>query len=263
MRRKRRSRGTWFPMLASNRIVGEDVYAYSLIRPTIAIPLNGSPIIGVVPVTFDDPQEPPNANPDTEGLAEFLGNEYIFKRALGSCFVSRDVQRLEMGTTPIDSAGVIVTAGFFVARAQSDNTLPAQSNVPIGWDNQTSQTLFDDYSPQAQASIRKPWMWRRSWILGWNESRQYDQTGEGDRETSIYSSYPRNNVMYPSGPSGPSVDIKSRRRIQQDERLWFAYGGLWLAERVLEDESLPVNVRFDLDIRIFGTLVKAKARGAF
>lgn len=261
MRRKRRSPGTWFPMLASSRIVGEDVFAYNLIRPTLDVNVDGTPVLGVVPITFDEPQEPPNANPDTEGLGEFIGNEYIFKRALGSLFVSRSRSVNIEDPDEEDTTGIYVTAGFFVARAGAGTTGDPDT-APIGFFGSSTPTAFQNYSPQAQAAIREPWMWRRSWILGWGQN--VDQSAsQVSIEKSLYASYPRNNVLYPSGLTGPAVDIKSRRHVRQDERLFFGFGALALQLDENGTTTLNSTVRFDLDIRVFGALVKAKSRGSF
>lgn len=262
--RKRRSNGTWFPLLPTNRIIDENTFSNTIRRIVLQTTTAGSgePINGVIPITYDEPQESPNLNPDAEGLSEIIGNEYIIKRILGSCFVSRSrLVETEDPFAPLDYPGVAATAGFFVARAGPEQA-PDTDNVPIGW-NTTAVEDFSNYSPQAAQAIREPWMWRRTWILGQGDTGNGESGSSGTAIVrSIYRSYPPNNAMYPSGMTGPQVDVKSRRHVRQDERLWFA-ASVWPLVIDTANIEVSTSVQFDLDIRLFGQLVKARARGSF
>lgn len=260
MRKRRRSNGTWFPILSTERTVESEVFATTLRRARLTVNVDGlgGPVNGVIPITYDEPQESPNIDPNVEGLSEIIGNEYIIKRILGSCFVSRS--NMDEPESRREAPGIVATAGFFVARAADDDTTTAD-NVPIGFGS-VSHTNFANYSPQSAQAIREPWMWRRSWILGTNTSGPTTLGGTTDRDESIYGCYPQNNVNYPSAMTGPGVDVKSRRHVRQDERLYFGMSA-WPITFAVANWDIATEVQFDLDIRLFGVLVKARARGSF
>jgi len=105
-------------------------------------------------------------------------------------------------------------------------------------------------------------MWLKTWILG--NARMYhaklNDNGSGLRQTG-WSSFPPTNAQYGSLRDGPAIDIKSRRRVRLDERLFFAV--VVRPMPFLSDDGYTSIVEGLLNIRIYGNLVKARGSGAF
>jgi len=215
-----------------------------------------APVAGVIPLTYDQPQEPGEQSADTHGISDFIGNEYIVHRLLGSLFIERTVnwQGDPVGVT--DWPAVIVTAGFFVARA-ADGQSDFSDGVPVGWD---TQDAWAEYSPQHIKNIRQPWSWRRTWVLGTASWGSQPQIGSPVSTGGLFQSFPINNYMYGNMSDG-RVDIKSRRRIHQDERYWLVVGARPMATALIA--SSDTSVVIDIDLRMFGSLRKARNSGSF
>lgn len=266
MRRKRRSKYTWFPVLAQGDEAGQGISGADF---GINLNTNGQAVTGVFAVTFDAPKEPGEADLATSGeLAGMVGQEYFIRRIVGKCFIahtSRPVTNDEILETGPNA--VLVAAGFFVARADED----PNDTIPIG--SATAATLFSKYSPLSGDAIREPWLWRRTWILGnqGNVDIRNNQligdmsfTGNtiGTLSTAEMTAYwPTTNAGYGSIQDGPHIDAKTARRVGQDDRLWFAVAATsW----PLAAASTRVG-RIDghLDMRLLGQLRKARSRGSF
>lgn len=259
MRRKRRNRGTWFPILGHD--AGEGGFG-SLTREFIVdAPGNGDPTLVVLPVTYDFPIEAPELTQGLDSLADILGSEYIVKRILGSIHLSYD-GRLNANTDDHSAPSVLVTAGLFVARANPNTAAPSGAAVPIGF-GINLQTDLENYSPASTATAREPWMWRRTWILGNERLAHARRTSTATANVGMSGglTFPGSNAGYGTMRSGPDVDVKSRRRVRQDERLWLA----------IEVRNLTMDSVFDFDgfvlvditLRMYGNLVKARQGGAF
>lgn len=254
---RRKSRGTWFPMLGTTRFESELQISFTLQQMELTIPTGiDEPVVGVLPITLDEPQDSNDQSSDTKGIGEFIGNEYIVKRVVGQLFLSRTTTTSEAVGT--DWPDVLVTSGFFVARAADGND-DFTDHVPVGW---TTTDAWRNYSPQATQNIREPWMWRRSWILGHRLSGQ-PPVGVAAPATAINTTvadaFPVSNVYYPN-MSDHRVDIKSRRRVRQDERLWWVVGAI---PRITTFGVDQVVIRASLDARVFGDLRKPRAHGSF
>lgn len=238
MRRRRRSRGTWLPTLGTQLSEDGDAFNVTGLHGSIPITLGtDAPLINgaVLPVTFDVPHEDPTAG---DSLADIVGSEYLLKRIVGKCFVSFD----PAGTDDFD--GCLVSCGFFVARAESLSQAGSPAE-PIGVQNLSAIEWAATYNPLSQETMREPWIWRRTWILG-------------------LSQYPPNNALYGSVMDGPHIDAKTTRRISNDDRLWFAIGAIPMPLNLPGAEGSPTNnVFYDIDYRLFGSLRKAKTHGAF
>lgn len=215
------------------------------------------PIAGVIPVTYDEPQEPGEQSSDTHGIADFIGNEYLVSRIVGQLFIERTVNYSGTPTGQTDWPGIYLTAGFFVARAEDGQNTTGDS-VPVGWD---AGDAWREYSPQHAKNIRQPWMWRRSWILG-TATMQPQPAVDAPFSVggNFGSTFPVNNAMY-GNMSDHRVDIKSKRRIHQDERLWFIVGAQPVQTALIA--TVPTQINVQLDIRAFGQLRKARNSGSF
>lgn len=249
MRKKRRNRGTWFPNVGSFTGQPGQVYAGNIVAG-IVVPANTSGTFGgpqrvqISEVVQDAPLEPEAALNQSGQLSRIVGQEYILQRIVGSIFMGlNDLSDVE---EPSPRAA-LVTAGFFVARADDADSAGGQA-FPIGFNALAVAEQNENYSPQAVDTIREPWIWRRSWVLGGTL-----QTG------NAFSLFPSVNSTYGSLREGTHIDAKSKRRIGNDDRLWLAIGVMSLSVNDVQDGSVDVIT----DHRIFGTVVRAHNKSTF
>lgn len=263
MRRRKRD-GTWFPMLGSTQTIGDDPYRNNRVQLVLSGSSTGQPSTVVRPITFDLPQD---ANDQTaqgdQTLSEIMGNEYIIKRILGSLLVG--VNATQIGEDAYPWAAIEVAAGFFVARAEFDDTVTNQ--VPIGWENAEIND-WHQYSPGSSDTIREPWMWRRSWLLTPSFWHAAQLSASPDGEPQLINQqqmplWPFANWQYNQLNVGPTVDIKSRRRVGQDDRLWLAVSHRGATRNTIGEEDTPYTVNVSYDLRMYGALRKAKNTGNF
>lgn len=259
-RARRRRKGTWFPNLGTagpgEEIDDDDLGVWGSV-PVGAVGLgnNFTTTTLVVPLTFDAIEED-NLDEQTDRLGDIIGSEYMLRRIVGDLYVARSFAR------DANAAGgppaIKVSAGFFVAR-QADST--QSLDQPIG--SNTASELRENYSPSQASIVREPWIWRKTWILG----RSTFTATVGAVPAPF--SFTENNVNYNGALSNSRVDAKTIRRVRQDDRLWFAIAarGLnanWANPFVNEVLATgAATVEFHLDYRLFGTLMRAKNRGAF
>lgn len=250
-RRKRRNRGTWLQTLGTQLDTeGAFLSGFGGSMDAAGDPTGITTIL--TPITTDTPVEGDDIT-STTPMVEVLGNEYFLDRIVGKLFVSATF-KVEGGTA-VTGGPALVTAGFFVARADDNNPL-----LPVGAN--TAAGVRDNYSPLDMDTIREPWIWRRAWMLGIGqvESGVYD----GQFSNIATQQFPCSNVYYPGLGDGPHIDAKTRRRVGQDDRLWFAisvgcpphWSGTWTAQQAPE-------VTFYLDYRLHGSLRKARQSGKF
>lgn len=245
-KRRRRQKGTWFPVLGQATADAND-------QPTIGtffldIDTGGGVTTGVVPLIPDIPQDEPSQWDDfNEGLGGILGNEYFLSRIVGKFFIwVEEPPQLEASNFPL---AYLVTAGFFISRADGTSV-----NIPIGFSNQPRQ-----YDPGSCYAVREPWIWRRSWILG--TTRNTGALGANDRINA--KEFPKTTAGYGSVLDGGHVDAKTKRRVSSDDRLWLAVSAR--AFPVLDQQTYQLTgaVQVNHDLRVFGSLRRARNRGVF
>lgn len=259
-RRRRRTKYTWLP------IQGFDTGPEG--NPRTLGGIDDNIVAGPVPETNIHPVNPvdiPEEGGDwTVGtsLSDVLGSEYFLKRIVGKFFAA---SQAVTSTTGNVAEATLITAGFFVARAEgTDPEIPA--GVPTGA-LATDVHTFDNFNPKAQDTVREPWIWRRSWILGnkgmFARALAFDGTGLAAPAYTPYTSYPQNTAGYGSVADGPHVDCKTARRITQDDRLWFAVSAAAMPFAGAENFGLGVVVDYHLDYRLLGALRRPKQTGRF
>jgi len=254
MRKRHKPRVTWFPVLGQGS--GEAVFPGDSSwgrEVAVDIPVDGGPNLFVTPVIWDAPQEPDDvASGDTTPLVDFVGNEYLLKRIVGHCFVSYALGLESNGS----NFGAVVTAGFFVARAQDSKISPPGVDAPLGYSGvQADDNL--NFSPDNVSTVREPWIWRRKWIIS-NENN----VGQSNRSIG----FPAGNFAYGSMADGPRIDSKISRRIGNDDRLWFAIvARTWptFNTYTFNDSGGADFIEVTLDARVLGTLRKARNRSTF
>lgn len=254
---RKRTKYTWFPTIGS--AVGTDQDDVSGRAFNLSVLGTGQQSVIVSPITYDAPAEPGDVDPTDPGvLAGIVGQEYFLKRIVGKFFLQLPAKR-EALNDPSTIRGALVGAGFFVARA-NDADSGGGLGTPIG--SASTAELVDNYSPLANETIREPWIWRRTWLLGNAAFRYAEQASvTGDLAGSSGTNYPSSTADYGSVMDGPHIDAKCARRISQDERLWFAVAGV----RWPLDEQSNAGVTLDgyLDYRLLAQLRKAHNRGVF
>lgn len=261
--RRRRSQGTWLPVLGTEATIAEDTIERT--TRTVSIDLVAAeifPLTVVTPVIFDDPSEANDVS-DESTLSDLVGNEYLLKRIVGKVWVQPfwRIPLTEDFASEYDDQinAVVVAAGFFIARAADG---AAGVNSPIGG----AGVWRTDYNPLSRNQCREPWIWRRSWLLGNPARRMYNQgqlaspTG-APLNLNVFDNAPANNSEFGSVLDGPHIDSKSKRRVGADDRLWFAMAATSFPPSTTQ--ATGVNITGTFDVRVFGALRKAQQRGAF
>jgi len=254
-RRRRRNRGTWFPTVKEQQDItdGEDDEIFIAGKQ---LQLTLDPTAEVVPfqvhfLTMDSPRDYQAADDAnfSSSLADVIGSEYFLKRIVGKLHLlcTRDADNGDFDA--------LITAGFFIARADDATTAGFENLTPVGWQNQGAKERLETFSPNAQSTIREPWIWRRSWVLS-------------DRPVGNFHSFPafpRSNADYGSLHDGPHIDAKTKRRVSNDDRLWFAIAAcpFPVGRPIGEIGNASLTIDGFLDYRIFGSIRKAKNRGVF
>jgi len=260
-RTRRRSRGTWLPTIGT---FINTTTSYEGRELLLTPPFDGSFNTVITDLTFDRPLEGDAIQAD-DTLAQVVGSEYILQRNVGKVLAHRRIVPVALGSViAADRApAILLSCGFFVARA-NDDASGGGLDTPIGSASETERT--SNYSPLGIDGIREPWIWRRTWILGsygaaWTDTGLPRQVLMADQSLPA-GAYPPSTALYGSLADGPHIDSKVKRRISQDDRLWFAASVCNWPTGVQVGE-IPMDVTLCLDYRLFGSLRKAKNRSAF
>jgi len=247
MRRRRRFKGTWFPTLGTNWEADTGSLEASSFNFVIQNPAGAEVDTRIFPLTNDTSGE------GTTFLNDSLGQEYALRRIVGKIHIFP-----AYNIAPNYGTTVKVAAGFLVARGNDNN-----DDIPLGVNLATSSTAtaagretYNSFSPLAKDTVREPWIWRRTWILG---PAAQDAPEPAPGLFGFLAPY--SNFQYGSVLDGPHIDAKTRRRIRQDERLYFAISSTRWPYGTDDDQSVTMNV--DLDIRLFGAMRRARNQGAF
>lgn len=251
-RRIRGNQGTWFPILGSSWSSEGGTY-YDVSTHGFLVTLNdksAGPVQFTVPITRDyTPRNQASSTPIEEqpSLRDFTeGQDYILKRIVGQCAVF--INSGQNKNDPFDPDNfwryVKVTAGFYVARASDDDqTLP--------------DLTLPESDPSDSRNSQNPWIWRRNWILANPANNETVATG-----VNVEDELSTNRNM--DALIGPSIDTKSKRRVRREQRLWFTASAIgWDGVRGTVISTAQPTVDIDLDVRVFGKMVKAKNVSAF
>lgn len=230
-RLRRRSRYTWFP--TQSRLLQDLPTTFR--SSGLIVDNDGSHSVGILPLTYDFPQQSTVADPATVSLADFKGSAYILKRIVGKIYVS-----LLGPSTGI--SGCFVAAGFFVARA--DDTNP---DLPVA-----AVTSPNEYDPLNPDNMMEPWIWRRTWLLN---NPYYVPDLATFNGQGLFS----DNRSYGDVMSGTHVDAQTARRVDEDSRLYMAFS----AHNLVAEAADPGNVTINFDLRLLGALRKNKNRSTF
>lgn len=209
---RRGSSGRWFPTAQSN--AGTVVTATVGSSPSF---LNFQPIIAD---GLDEPANEENLTGPAGLLGATLTTSYLIKRILGSIFVAPAADN-EDATLAV---GVLAAAAIFVDSVDNQGQLLNGA----AWD-----PLDDD-------SAQKSWMWRRVWTLGNIPTAGFPG----------FYRFPFSNAEYGSVREGTHVDVKSRRNVGYEQRLFLVQ-----AARSLTGSS-GLSVYFNTNLRMFARMVQ-------
>lgn len=227
MRGKRRNRGTWFPILATE--AEEAPYGATFFRYSDDITGASGPYSAATatPLVADFTEN--DTNQAGVSLRDFVeGQSWLCNRVVGQVFA-------EFGSAAQTTNEIVAAAGLAVL--PSDETgAPALEN--------------GEFAPFNAANSANPWLWRRTWLL-----RNPGQTD------SALGRVPACNILYGDMRSGPFLDTKgSKRMITREQRLFFI---TQIATPSLIEPTDDPTVIWTYDLRVFGQMVRTKNRSTF
>lgn len=261
MRRRRRTKYTWFPVFGtringdldnfyntvSTRIDGLKPVPHSDVLPSFG---NGNLICqAVLPdQTFQLGDQGGDVT-NQVSLRDFVeGQDWALKRIVGKVHLG-----LRSGT-PAPAGGaqwstVQLTLGFFIGRAQDDS-------------QGTPDFQDDEVDPQNVDNVRQPWIWRRTWLLS---DFSVAQPG-GAAGLVLGNNFPATTAGYGDMASGPHIDSKVSRRIRREERLWMAASVVGADPNETQvsggNDTQPI-IFGQVDIRVLGAMRKSRNSSTF
>lgn len=229
----RRSRGIWLPTLGTQWLEGEDVYydaSFSFRTANVEDNKALGPVQeyrALVP-DFTFPNNTANIAASLHDRTQ--GNEWKLDRIVGGCHIH--CKEADTGGDQWDF--IEVSAGIFVARAEDD-------------DNSAPDLYQDEYDPLNRQNIQNSWAWRKTWILA-----------NPAASAVLRDDFPISNINYPGGMMGPEVDVKAKRRIRREQRLWFVISAIgWEGTQSVKTQAVAGPwAEGVLDIRLFGKMIQ-------
>lgn len=262
-RRKGRKKYVWFPNWCTQYTVDEEEFQNPALEASLAVASDGAPVVGVLPMLRDPPTELLNTDDrNAYTLADSVGSEYFVRRIVGKIDVQHEAGTISGGGGVITQAyaPVFCKFGIFVASADTQNP-----DVPRDFTGEAQTS----YNPAEFRALREPWMFQRTWILGGHPLLQQTTYSQPSNAALIpdyigMRAYPVANWLYGSLHEGRHIDVKTARRVRQEERLWACFHcQTWPFGRDYVPTAYFQNVRFTFDYRVLGALRKAVQRGAF
>lgn len=243
MRRYRRNRPTWFPVLGTDS--GDGLPAGTTNQFYNNIPAGTETYtIGPTEVVELLRDEDVDENATNQSLRDRVeGKDYAIARIVGKVWGGLNQYAPET-TAPGETVAQIVTICAAMAVLPVDN----QGN-PEG--------IEDDYNPLYARNSAKPYMWRRTWTLYNNlvvgvepgiAGAPYSMTGPTNIENCGVG------LM-----DGPHVDCKSKRRVRKEERLFLLQ--TWQLQATSSASSATNAAsyfHFGYDLRILGGMRKSR-----
>lgn len=262
-RGRRRSRGTWFPTFGVLAGGQDNTISLTGIDNQVDVTDDGEPYTTIDVLTFDAPDE---GLYESSTLADIVGSEYLLRRVVGKF----NAAYIGGATSPLFAK---LSMGLFVSRASGGSETDSQ--IPIG----APATSFnvsaglnleatENYSPLAERTMREPWLFRRTWILGNsnNSSTSADPgstTGTAKLAALAWEIFPPSTSRHGSVLDGPHVDAKTLRKVGQDDRLYMAVSAARWPLGGAAGAGATGQITYHFDYRIFASLRKAKQVGRF
>lgn len=241
MRRKRRNRSTWFPILPFSDAEGTfQTNNASYDARLFGVLTHGTPNVAAIPLIPDVSTDPADSVATDNTLRDFVeGQTCIIERIVGKI-----VWWMGQNTPPADpniavTNCVACTAFAVLGTANDAGTSPELPSTE--WD------------PLAAENAHKPWLWRRTWVLADNKV----QTNLTHSEITL----PSCNEFFASAYDGPHIDTKgTKRAIRRNERIFMIHSVRGFGD---PDANLAGDAGVIADLRVLGRMTKSRNRGQF
>lgn len=172
------------------------------------------------------------------------GQDWILKRIVGR-FMLNLVDGVDIWTNGETWPQVLLTAGFFVARATDD-------------DQEDPDLSPAELDPQANDNVRQPWIWRRTWLL--------QSPAAGASGISRIGNFAKSTYDFGNSIEGGTIDTKIARRIRREERLWLSLSTMGYQNdttSVTGNLVLQPMIAGLIDLRILGAMRRSNNRSTF
>jgi len=241
MRRKRRNRGTWFPILP-NSLGGEGSFT-TIDFQAMDVFTDYARNVVATPWLHDQTIDEENINNLVSLRDAVEGQNYKIERIVGKCVwnIAQDEPTGSPASAP--SLAIVCSA---LAILPVDNDIDNQGGPNL------ASTEWDPLSPE---NMDKPWMWRRTWILG-------NAAAAAVAGTSLTA--PANNEFMGGGVlDGPHVDCKPHRYVNKGERLWLVHSVQQANGQGDPNPADSLVARNWTDLRVYGKMVKGRQTKRF
>lgn len=236
MRRKRRNRSTWFPVLGSES--GSNEVLSSVYTTQVEVALNYGVNHQITPLIPDytwDPSFQTGANDGT--LRDYVEGQ--------TCVIERIVGKVYAAAEQIAGSGEGFQTPRVVCACAAVAVLPVDDGgIPL------TDADGAEVNPLMAENLDKPWLWRRTWFLG-------NLLGSDIQPVN----YPTSNAGYGSVAEGTHIDTKGvKRAIQRGQRLFMIFA---TQDVTAGEPNEQIDVQFGVDVRVLGQLRRAKNRSLF
>jgi len=234
MRRKRRNRATWFPILGFDLQNSGSVGLSTVDVREITVQTTGAPNVIIIPI-IPDIDIPPETSQTLSGQVVTPLRAFVEGQ---SCLIERIVGKIQVGVRTNTNPGALSDIHFAAALA----VVPTE-------DDGTGNPAVDAFEldPLRANNSHQPWLWRRTWSLS------------NPAGTATLPAFPQNNALG-SAPEGSFIDTKgTKRMIRREERIFLIYSVVPL----FTDAASTVQVVCTADLRVIGTMVKAHNKSHF
>lgn len=262
--KRRRKPVQWLPPIGflfnttgggSGTTIGRQSSAITFLETNLAVGPNNVEVVVEFPLTIAD-------NRDTfydaaaaafsayqaQNLAEEQGFGYSIRRIVGACPIW--VSPPDDDQTTITPSIVEVSAGIIVRRAAS---APNESAL--------HEIADINVSPMTLENATDPWMWRRCWWFS-PANAGGPNTPSSPAATDGFASFAQTlqptNTVFTGMNNTSSFDIKTRRVVKREERLFFNLHARAVGVNPAASENYRINLGGVLDYRILATTFVAK-----
>lgn len=186
-----------------------------------------------------------NSSADTS-LGDYTQDGYILQRIVGKLRMAMRLNANQEGQSNYPAIA-FVKAGFEILNVHGG---AAGSQLPLAQDP-------IEYNSMRSLNERDPWIWQRSYMFTNNAIANIDTYS--DLTQSFWNAGSPGNLLYNATFDGPHIDVKVKRRVGPDQRLFFMLD-TWQPDALDEQVGLDGNVDFWLDYRVLGTPTKTSNR---
>lgn len=248
MRRRRKQKFTWMPMLGSRVVGGEADYGASWTRVQELVPNSDNSVapnltvgMTIFPLVPDFTQLQSDQVGEQFSLRDMTeGQDWLMKRVVGKVLLQASGPS---AYAPDSWPQALVTVGVFVARSQDT----AQADIDLAQ---------PEYDPTNVDNVRNPWAYRKQWLL--TDPHQTVSSG-GFRGWNA----PTSTMEYGSVADGPTIDIKVARRIRREERLWMVVSAVGFDRERTSVAGNQLVVDGLIDVRILGAMRRSSNKSTF